>query len=126
MAAVNSTMLPLGTAAPDFRLPDVSGKTLSLADFKGKPLLVMFICNHCPYVKHIRAGLAQLGRDYIPRGESSASCGLYQHCGQFRRRSINGLLRRHGICQTPFAYEKLTGLYGGRTPLILKGEENVS
>jgi peroxiredoxin len=68
MVAVNSTMLPLGTAAPDFKLPDVSGKTLSLADFKGKPLLVMFICNHCPYVKHIRTGLAQLGRDYISRG----------------------------------------------------------
>jgi peroxiredoxin len=68
MVAVNSTMLPLGTAAPDFRLPDVSGKTISLADFTGKPLLVMFICNHCPYVKHIRAGLAQLGRDYLPHG----------------------------------------------------------
>lgn len=68
MVAVNSTMLPLGTAAPDFHLPDVSGKTVSLADFKGKPLVVMFICNHCPYVKHLRAGLAQLGRDYLPRG----------------------------------------------------------
>jgi peroxiredoxin len=68
MVAVNSTMLPLGTAAPDFRLPDVSGKTISLADFKGKPLVVMFICNHCPFVKHIRAGLAQLGKDYVSRG----------------------------------------------------------
>jgi peroxiredoxin len=73
MVAVNSTMLPLGTAAPDFKLPDVSGKTLSLADFKGKPLLVMFICNHCPYVKHIRTGLAQLGRDYVPRGAAIAA-----------------------------------------------------
>ena len=61
-------MLPLGTAAPDFRLPDTNGKTVSLSDFKGKPLLVMFICNHCPFVKHIRAGLAQLARDYQPRG----------------------------------------------------------
>lgn len=68
MVAVNSTMLPLGTAAPDFQLPDVSGKTVSLADFKGRPLVVMFICNHCPYVKHIRTGLAQLGRDYLPKG----------------------------------------------------------
>src|ERR1043166_7382828 len=68
MVAVNSTMLPLGTAAPDFRLPDTNGKTVSLADFKGKPILVMFLCNHCPYVKHIQAGLAQLGRDYLPRG----------------------------------------------------------
>ncbi len=68
MVAVNSTMLPLGTAAPDFRLPDTLGRMVSLADFKGKPLAVMFICNHCPYVKHIRAGLAQLGHDYLPRG----------------------------------------------------------
>ena len=62
-------MLSLGTTAPDFRLPDTNGKTVSLADFKDRPaLLVMFICNHCPYVKHIRTGLAQLARDYLPRG----------------------------------------------------------
>ncbi len=62
-------MLPLGTTAPDFKLPDTNGKTVALADFKGQPaLLVLFICNHCPYVKHIRAGLAQLARDYLPRG----------------------------------------------------------
>jgi len=72
MVAVNSTMLPLGTAAPDFRLPDTNGKTVSLSDFRGKPALVMFICNHCPFVKHIRAGLAQLGRDYQPRGVAIA------------------------------------------------------
>jgi peroxiredoxin len=69
MALTPSTMLPLGTSAPDFRLPDTTGKTVSLADFKNaSALLVMFICNHCPYVKHIRAGLAQLGRDYQARG----------------------------------------------------------
>lgn len=62
-------MLPLGTTAPDFRLPDTNGKTVSLADFRDKPaLLVIFMCNHCPYVKHICEGLAQLARDYIPRG----------------------------------------------------------
>jgi peroxiredoxin len=69
MVATNSTMLPLGTKAPDFRLPDTSGKLVSLADFKGAPALaVIFMCNHCPYVKHIQAGLAQLARDYLPRG----------------------------------------------------------
>ena len=69
MVAVNSTMLPLGTKAPDFRLADSSGKFVSLSDFKNSPaLLVVFMCNHCPYVKHIRAGLAQLARDYLPRG----------------------------------------------------------
>ena len=68
MALTPSTMLPLGTAAPDFELPDTGGKMVSLADFKGQPaLLVAFICNHCPYVIHLRAGLAQLARDYLPR-----------------------------------------------------------
>jgi peroxiredoxin len=69
MVAVNSTMLPLGTRAPEFRLPDTSGKVISLDEFENsKALLVIFMCNHCPYVKHIRSGLAQLARDYIPRG----------------------------------------------------------
>jgi len=69
MVAVNSTMLPLGTPAPDFRLPDTEGNTVALQDFAGAPgLLVMFICNHCPFVKHIRAGLAAFGRDYQGRG----------------------------------------------------------
>jgi len=62
-------MLPLGTTAPDFKLPDTGGKTVSPASFKDAPaLLVIFMCNHCPYVIHIRAGLAQLARDYSPRG----------------------------------------------------------
>jgi len=69
MSLTPSTMLPLGTSAPDFRLPDTNGKMVSPADFKdAKALLVLFICNHCPYVKLIRHGLAQLGRDYLPRG----------------------------------------------------------
>jgi peroxiredoxin len=69
MAAVNSTMLPLGTPAPDFRLPDTEGKPVARDDFgSAAALLVMFICNHCPYVKHIRDGLAALGRDYQGRG----------------------------------------------------------
>ena len=62
-------MLPLGTKAPDFRLPDPGGKAFSLADFKSaSALLVVFMCNHCPYVKHIRNGLARLARDYQARG----------------------------------------------------------
>ncbi len=74
MVAVNSTMLPLGTTAPDFWLPDTQflrpdtdGRMTGPSNFKGQPLLVAFICNHCPFVKHIRAGLAQLARDYQPR-----------------------------------------------------------
>jgi peroxiredoxin len=62
-------MLPLGTTAPDFKLPDTSGKIVASADFKDHAALLMFfMCNHCPYVVHIRAGLAQLARDYAPRG----------------------------------------------------------
>jgi peroxiredoxin len=70
MVAVNSTMLALGTKAPDFRLPNTNGRGMvSLADFKeANALVVTFMCNHCPYVKHIRSGLAQLARDYLPRG----------------------------------------------------------
>lgn len=69
MSLTPSTMLPLGTSAPGFSLPDVSGKTVSISDFKNAPaLLVMFICNHCPYVKQVRSGLAQLARDYQPKG----------------------------------------------------------
>jgi len=69
MVAVNSMMLPLGTKAPDFKLPDTGGKMVSLGDFGNAPgLVIIFMCNHCPYVKHIRAGLSQLARDYKPRG----------------------------------------------------------
>jgi peroxiredoxin len=66
MALTESTMLELGTTAPDFALTDaVSGKTIGRDDFLGKnALLVMFICTHCPYVKHINEGLGKLGRDY--------------------------------------------------------------
>jgi peroxiredoxin len=68
--AVSSTMLDLGTAAPDFALPDVlSGKTVKLTDFADrKALLVMFVCAHCPYVVHVRPELARLARDYASRG----------------------------------------------------------
>lgn len=69
MAATPSTMAPLGTIAPDFRLPDTDGKQVSLPDFAGaKALLVAFICNHCPFVKHIQAAFAQLAREYQARG----------------------------------------------------------
>jgi len=65
MALTPSTMLPLGTPAPDFRLPNViTGREVRLGDFAGEPLLVIFLCRHCPYVKHIEPELARLGRDY--------------------------------------------------------------
>lgn len=62
-------MLELGTQAPGFSLPDTDGGTVALDDFAEVPaLLVMFLCNHCPFVKHVRDELARLGRDYGARG----------------------------------------------------------
>jgi len=64
-----SAMLPLGTKAPQFRLPDPHGKLVSSEDFQGAPaLLVVFLCNHCPYVKHVQATFAALAREYQARG----------------------------------------------------------
>jgi peroxiredoxin len=69
MALTPSTMLPLGSKAPDFALPDTNGQTVTLNQFADAPaLLVMFICNHCPFVKHVRAEMARLGRDAQARG----------------------------------------------------------
>jgi peroxiredoxin len=69
MAAVPSTMLEIGTRAPDFTLPSAGGGTVSLNDFSGsRALLVMFICNHCPFVKHLRAKLTELTRRYREKG----------------------------------------------------------
>ncbi|HVA50236.1 MAG TPA: thioredoxin family protein [Pirellulales bacterium] len=69
MARTPSTMLPLGTQAPDFSLPNIDGRTVSLADFQDAPALVVaFICNHCPFVKHVAPELARLARDYQARG----------------------------------------------------------
>lgn len=70
MARTASTMVSLGTKAPDFLLPDtVSGKQLSLKDVKGETAtMVMFICNHCPFVKHVNAELVGLANDYKNKG----------------------------------------------------------
>lgn len=72
MALTPSSMLPLGTPAPDFRLPDtVSGKLLSLSDLKpGTATVLMFLCNHCPYVKHVNPELIRLAHDYQSKGVS--------------------------------------------------------
>lgn len=71
MVKTASTMLPLGTKAPAFSLPNVDGKTVSLGDFAGsKGLVVMFICNHCPFVKHLRDALAVFGKEYQAKGLS--------------------------------------------------------
>src|SRR5690349_1854244 len=70
MVLTPSTMLPLGTRAPAFTLPDtVSGKTLALDALKGATgTVVMFICNHCPYVKHVNPELVRVAKDYQGKG----------------------------------------------------------
>lgn len=70
MPATPSSMIPLGTMAPDFQLPDtISGKEISLLELSGScATVVMFICNHCPYVKHVNNELIQLSKDYGYRG----------------------------------------------------------
>jgi len=69
MVRTPSTMLPLGTAAPDFSLVNVDSRTVSLSDFSDAPgLLVIFLCNHCPYVIHVADQLAQLAHEYMNRG----------------------------------------------------------
>jgi thiol-disulfide isomerase/thioredoxin len=70
MAFTESTMLPLGTKAPDFQLPDtVSGKTMQLSDFASdKGMVVMFLCNHCPYVIHVNPEIVRLANDYQEKG----------------------------------------------------------
>lgn len=70
MALTPSNMIPLGTNAPDFILTDtISGNLFSLADLKGeKATVIMFICNHCPYVKHINSELVKLANEYQPKG----------------------------------------------------------
>jgi thiol-disulfide isomerase/thioredoxin len=77
MAQTASTMLPLGTSAPDFSLPEpATGHAVTLADFRDRPaLLVMFICNHCPFVKHIREALAQFALEYRTRGLATVAIG---------------------------------------------------
>jgi peroxiredoxin len=69
MALTPSTMLALGTEAPAFRLPDPDGKPVSLDAFRDAPaLLVAFLCNHCPYVQHIREGFARFAKEYQAKG----------------------------------------------------------
>jgi peroxiredoxin len=69
MALTQSTMLPLGTRAPDFSLPDAEGNCVALKDLQSAPaLLVMFLCNHCPYVKHVAYTVAKLASEYQKKG----------------------------------------------------------
>lgn len=70
MARTLSSMLPLGTTAPDFKLPDFDGKIYSLADFGNQPLLVAFICCHCPFVIHVIEEFSRIAKQYREKGVS--------------------------------------------------------
>ena len=75
MVRTASTMLPLATDLPEFSLPNVDGSTVAASDYHGRPLLVMFLSNHCPFVKHLRAALADFGREYQGKGLAVVAIG---------------------------------------------------
>jgi len=105
MAAIESTMLELGTAAPDFALPDVvSGNTISLASFAGtKGLLIMFLCPHCPYVKHVESTLAAVLKEYAGRPLGIAAIGS-NDAAQFPEDSPDGLRAQAAKLAFTFPY----------------------
>ena len=112
MVRTASTMVALGTQAPDFHLPDtISGQIISLESFATKTgLLVMFICRHCPYVKHIQNELARIGRDYQSRdiGIVAITSNDIAHYPEDAPESIKSMAQELGFT-FPFCYDGLTG-----------------
>lgn len=114
MAAVQSTMRKLGSSAPDFTLPNLNSSTaseidasVSLSELAGKPLLVMFICNHCPYVIHIADRMTELANDALKKGFSvvaiSANDALnYPQDGPV---AMSQFARRYGF-NFPYLYDE--------------------
>lgn len=109
MVRTMSTMLELGTAAPDFNLPDVvTGKTVSLNSFQDKKaLLVMFICRHCPYVKHVQNELARIGKDYAnkPLGIVAISSNDAKEYPDDAPESLKEMVNELGF-NFPFLYDE--------------------
>ena len=104
MVKTASTMLPLGTHAPAFSLPNVDGKTVSLADFaSGKGLLVIFMCNHCPFVKHLRTALAAFGRECQTRGVAVVAISS-NDVGSHPEDSPAKMIEEHRSAGYPFPY----------------------
>lgn len=108
MALRESRMLPLGAAAPAFRLPDPEGRMYGLEDFEEAPaLLVAFLCNHCPYVKHILPGFAAFAREYEPMGLaiiaiSANDVMAYPKDGP---KEMARVARQHGF-EFPYVYDE--------------------
>lgn len=108
MALRESRMLPLGAAAPDFRLPDAEGRMYGLGDFEEAPaLLVAFLCNHCPYVKHILPGFAAFARDYEPLGLAIIAIGANDVMAypQDGPKEMARVSRQHGFA-FPYLYDE--------------------
>ena len=109
MALTPSTMLALGTRAPDFTLPDViTGNTISLATFAAKKaLLVMFICQHCPYVQHVKGELARLGKDYADQeiGIVAISANDAAHYPDDAPGKLKAMAKQEGFA-FPFCYDE--------------------
>lgn len=107
MAKTPSTMLELGTQAPEFNLPEVvSGKMITLRTFENKPaLLVMFICRHCPYVVHVQKELAKLGRDYPAAGIVAISSNDAASYPEDAPHSLKEMARTLGFT-FPYCYDE--------------------
>ena len=102
-------MLELGTAAPDFSLPDViSGKTIRRDDFRGRALLVMFLSRHCPYVLHVRHGIAALAKDYrnAPLGMVGISSNYVPEYPADSPASLKEMAAETGM-EFPICYDEL-------------------
>ncbi len=105
MALTESNPFPLGTRAPDFRLPDtVSGRVLTLNELaSGKATVIMFICNHCPYVKHINGVLVQLANSYIAKGVSFIAISS-NDANRYPDDSAENMTRTAALNNYPFPY----------------------
>lgn len=105
MATVNSTMVPLGSKASEFSLPDVtSKKTISLTEYKSEiATVVMFICNHCPYVIHIREELLNVAKNYIPKGIKFIAISS-NDVGQYPEDNPDKMKELAEILNFPFPY----------------------
>lgn len=104
MAETPSTMLALGTVAPDFRLPDTEGRPVALSDFEGaKALLVMFLCPHCPFVRHVRHELAAVARDFAGKGLATVAI-MSNDLAQYPQDGPEGMRREKAEAGYAFPY----------------------
>lgn len=104
MVRTASTMLPLGSLAPEFSLPNVDGKTVSRDDFAGKPgLLVIFMCNHCPFVLHLRSQLAAFTKEYMDKGLAVVAISS-NDVSQYPQDGPEAMKAEHAAAGYPFPY----------------------